>query len=392
MSGAPVIGMELKSSPESAVPSRTRLAISADELSAAALTPPCIVEAHTFADLAQLVAPGGTGKTTMLLHELICIRLGRPVWGLKVLKPGWSLIVTAEDRREQLVARLREIMDAMQLSDADRAAVLIGVLPWDVTGEQMRLVRSRDGNLELTTLADDIVEAYRSDPPVIVLFDPLVSFGADEGLVNSNEQALVTAARRIVRGLGCCVRYVHHTGKGNAREKALDQYGGRGGSALPDGSRMTYVLQTWEPGDRLTPPPGCKPEPGSSITVLARAKLSYARPGLPLIWIKRTGYRFEHFTELQVSTEQAATARADQLAQFLAFELAQGRRYTARQLDAQAAKLGMSRGELREALVELEVNGRVVDADLPKDQRKGRRQTFICPAECAEPSSAIGEA
>lgn len=373
------------------VPPRTRLAITADELEGASLTPRCIVESHTYADLAQIVAPGGTGKTTLLLHELICIAIARPVWGLKVKTPGWSLIVTAEDQRERLVARMREIMDAMDLSPLERRRALADMAVWDVTGEQIKLVYAHDGNLQLTTLADEIVEAYRDDPPVVVLFDPLVSFGAAEERVNDNEQALVTAARRIIRGLGCCVRYVHHTGKANARDKALDQYGGRGGSALPDGSRMTFVLQTWEPEDRLKPPPGCKPERGSSITVLARPKLSYAPPNLPLIWIKRTGFRFEHHVELNVTTEQKAAARAEQMHQFLTFELSQDRRYTRRQLDDCTAKLGMTRAEMREALTELQVSGRVTDADLPKDQRQGSRKTYLCPSNRADLSGAVSD-
>lgn len=375
--------------PPSGVPCRRDLVVSDTELESASLTPPCIVEAHTYADLAQVVAPGGTGKTTVILYELICIALNRPVWGLKVKRPGWSLIVTAEDQRERLVARMREILEGMDLSPMERRRVQSDVIIWDVTGEQMKLAFASDGNLQLTTLADEIVEAYKGDPPVIVLFDPMVSFGVSEERVNDNEQALVTAARRIVRGLGCCVRYVHHTGKAHARDKALDQYSGRGGSALPDGSRMTFVLQTWHPDDRLTPPPGCHPDPQSSIVILARPKLSYARPNLPLIWIKRTGYQFEHFIEYQVTPEQKIAARVEQLHQFLTWELSQDRRYTKNQLDESLGKLGMTRAEMREALTELQVSSRVVDRDLPTDQRQGRRKTYLHPVQSADTDGGI---
>ncbi len=375
----------------SRVPLRGQLTITAEELKAASLTPTCIVESHTYADLAQIVASGGTGKTTLVLHELICISLSRPVWGLKVKKPGWSLIVTAEDQRERLVARIREIMDAMDLSPIERKRAMADLAIWDVTGEQIKLTYARDGNLQLTTLADEIVEAYQDDPPVVVLFDPLVSFGVSEERVNDNEQALVTAARRIIRGLGCCVRYVHHTGQAAARSKTIDQYSGRGGSALPDGSRMTFVLQTWEPDDKLTPPPGCKPDRHSSITILARPKLSYSPPNLPLIWIKRTGFKFEHFVELNVTPEQKTNARIEQLHQFLTFELSQDRRYTKRQLDDCTSKIGMTRAEIREALTELQVSGRVLDQQLPKHLRQGSRKTFLCPSNCAETDGAVGD-
>lgn len=52
------------------------------------------------------VAPGGTGKTTLILYEAICIALGLPLYGLEVKKPGPVLILTAEDSREMLLYRL----------------------------------------------------------------------------------------------------------------------------------------------------------------------------------------------------------------------------------------------------------------------------------------------
>ncbi|OOZ34958.1 AAA family ATPase [Solemya velesiana gill symbiont] len=360
-------------------PSFDELKVTEDELNAAQLTPKCIVENHTYADVAQLIAPGGTGKTTIILYELIRIALGRDVWGCKVVNPGWSLIVTAEDQREQLLARMREILGAMNLIPDERQKAVSSIRIWDVTGEHCKLVFVADGMVQLTNLADRIIEAHKDNPPAVIVFDPLVSFGASEQRVNDNEQALVTAARRIVRALDCCVRYVHHTGKGNAREKALDQYAGRSGSAMADGTRMTFVLHPWEEGDQLKPPPGCRPDRNSSITVLARPKLSYSRPNLPNIWIKRTGYRFESFMELYQTPEQRAAAQANQMHQFLTHELNQGKYYTKNNLDTKAELLGMTRKDLRAAIVDLEITGRVVDTDLPKDQRHGNRKTFLKP-------------
>jgi RecA-family ATPase len=373
------------------VPDRAALTPTDDEIAAASLTPRCIVEHYLYADVAQLVAPGGTGKTTLLLYEAACIALGWPLWGLRTTAPGWTLCVTAEDQRERLIARLREIAAAMELSPDQRRQVFASVLFWDVTGTGRKLVAMADGNIVLTPLADGIVERHRADPPAIVTFDPLVSFGASEQAVNDNEQALVTAARRIVRGLGCCVRYVHHTGKANARGGTLDQYSGRGGSALPDGTRMTAVLQRWEPSDAThdRPPAGCKADSASSITILARAKLSYAPPNLPRLWIKRTGFGFEHFTDLPQSPEAAAAGRADQLERFLISQIKQGRRWTKRQLED--ADLSMSRRDLRAAITALEVAGRVVLAELPAEQRQGSRTHYLCPADhCAGSADTPG--
>jgi len=361
-------------------PPRGRLVIREEELRKAQLTPKCIVERHLYADLAQRVAPGGTGKTTLTLWEAVHIVLGLDLYGCKVVTPGWVLIVTAEDRRERLIARLRRIMDDMSLNTRQRQTVQQGVLIWDVTGEPAKLVQETDGNLILTPLVDRIIDVYQGDPPVLVEFDPLVSFGASENRVNDNEQALVRAARRIVNGLDCCVRYVHHTGKANARERNIDQYSGRGGSALPDGSRMTAVLQAWTPKDTgYRPPKELSLNPKSSVTIYARPKLSYAPPNLPLIWIKREGYRFEWMQDLQRSDVEMRAERAAQILRFLASEIQLERFYTKTSLRSRTSELRMSQHEIRNALEELVVANRLVNQPLPKQYRQGGRKEFLCP-------------
>ncbi|MBK1621641.1 hypothetical protein CKO42_25255 [Lamprobacter modestohalophilus] len=248
---------------ETRPPSRRVLIPSDVEIAGAALAPRCIVDRYLYADVAQVVAPGGTGKTTLLLYEAAMIALGAPLWGLRIEQPGWTLFVTAEDRRERLLARLREIVAALELSEVQRRRVFDSVLFWDLCGSSLKLTQLIQGNVVLTRLADDLGRAHRDDRPAVVTFDPLVSFGATEQAVNDNEQALITSARRIVRTLDCCVRFVHHTGQANARATTLGPHSCRGGSALADGSRMTTVLQAWNPDDEShrRPPPGCKPDP-----------------------------------------------------------------------------------------------------------------------------------
>lgn len=362
------------------------------ELEAATLAPRCIVRGHTYADVAQVVAPGGTGKTTILIREAVHMAVGMDLWGLKVESPGWTLYVSAEDQRPRLLARLREILRAMDLSTEDRAKAIAGFRVWDVAGHSVKLITIRDSNMTLTALADDIVEAYQNDPPAVVVFDPLVSFGASEQAVNDNEQALVTAARRIVRGLDCCVRFVHHTGKGNAREATLDQYSGRGGSALTDGTRMTTVMQAWSPDAQgaLTPPPGCTADNGSTVTIMARPKLSY-EPPLPLVWIRRTGYDFEYFTDPPKQTPAAiASAQADQVERYLISQIAAKRYHTQRTLEESTDTIGIPRAGIRRALSELRVSNRLVDADLPQHLRQGSRKTYLKPvSNCADDDGAV---
>ena len=132
-------------------------------------------------------------------------------------------------------------------------------------------------------------------------------------MVNDNEQRLVEAARRIIRGLGCCVRFIHHTGKANARAKTVDQYSARGGSALPDGSRMMMVMvPVSEPDEAegIKLPSSVTLEPGDQAILLRRAKLSYA-PRQPDIYVIRRGYTFRHTGPDPRSEDEHERARMD---------------------------------------------------------------------------------
>lgn len=363
-----------------------------EELTAARLAPTCFVENYLYADLALVCAAGGTGKTTMLIHEAVCIALGFPVWGNRVAQPGKTLFITAEDSRELFAARLREVMDALRLTDQERARAVASIAVWDVSDQVARLAcLDSAGNIQLTTLADDIVAAFKDQGIVQVVFDPAISFGPGERLVNDAEQAVVLAARRIIRGLNCCVRIIHHTGKANARNGAIDQYAGRGGSAFADGARMVTILSSLGDGSPFALPDGFTLQEGESGFILARAKLSYCAPQ-PNIFIRRSGYHFDHVIEERLNPEQRVTRDAQTVLTFLESELAAGRKHTARTL-RDAAGLKLSRKRLDAALASLEVNGLLKETPLPEEERRGARKTYLGPlAHWGKPNSPLGQA
>jgi len=364
---------------------------SESELGTARLSPKCIVDNYLYSDLAVVCAAGGTGKTTLLIFEAIHIALGRDLWGCRVMNPGKTLFVTAEDSRELFAARQREIMDAMNLSDGERRIVLESIAVWDVSGAMARLAElDQGGNIRLTGLADDIVDAYRDAGLVQIVFDPAISFGPGERLVNDGEQAVVTACRRIFRGLDCCVRLVHHTGKANARNGALDQYASRGGTALPDGCRMVTVLSPVSETAQ-NPPDGFRLLPGESGFVMARPKLSYCPPQ-PNVWIRRRGWTFDYFADVRRTTDETLARDSERLAEFVKDEALHGRKHTARTLDGLIDKIGLPRTRMRAALANLQVCGRIFERDFPDSERRGKRKTYLAVAShCAEPNGAIDE-
>lgn len=288
---------------------------SVSEWASARLDPGCIVENYVYRDVALLIAPGSTGKTTATLFEAVCIALGRPLWGLRVVTPGPVLIVTAEDRREFLVARLREICNAMGLAEEEMQQVRQMIRIDDRTGQAARrLTTIVNDMVEVAAFAMDIVKGCRrvGFAPVLVQFDPVVSFGVGEARVNDAEQGLIHAARVVMTELNCCVRLVHHSGKGPALEKRADQYAARGGSALSDGARMVSVMHAATAGE-LFKATGRSLHDGESAFALHRPKMSYSpSQDKNVIFVVRRGFGFEHAPMLNADSPDAIQAEQAQ--------------------------------------------------------------------------------
>lgn len=288
---------------------------SMEELESAKLHPRVLVTHYLYADLRNLIAAGGVGKTTLLIYEAIHAALGLPIWGFDVPKPFRTVFITKEDSREIFAGRLREAMKELSLSEHDKVQVLSMVHVVDLRGDSRKLAQIKsDGQVtpdekHLDLLISHILPAK----PDRIIFDPLISFTVGESRVNEAEQGVVEAARYIMRKIpDIAVDVVHHTGKANARNMAVDQYAGRNGTALPDGSRMVAVMI--EPSrDSFYEQTGIQllASDGRVGLRMAFPKSSYCqRP--PDIYIVRKGFHFELLP--QVTQEQRALFREEKKA------------------------------------------------------------------------------
>ena len=349
--------------------------ITAEELASARSSPDCIVENLFYADVGNLIAPGGVGKTTLMMHILACIVTGRPVLGEIVRKTGPVLLVTAEDSRETLVARLRAIMASLELSASERDAVMRDLRIADVSGDGFKLTEVIGDVVLPGANVLTLIDAARLINPVLIAIDPAVSFGVGESRVNDAEQGLIEAARRLRNELNCAVVYIHHSGKANSREKTLDQYSGRGGSAFADGSRMVHVLQNLTPAE-WQKETGGEYAPGETGLILARPKMSYCPPPGD-IYIRRTGFNFERVEPVENNKAAQIERHANQVWQLLVDELKHGRLHSKNSLqEADAGSL--KRNQIRSALSWLEATGRIEERKRTDTGRGGAR-TYIHP-------------
>lgn len=358
------------------------------ELDAMELTPRCLLPDMLFADVRCRIAAGGTGKTTVMLYEAAMLALGREVWGRTPDHAINTMIITREDGRETLLARLREVMRSAMLGDDDRANVLHCVRIMDMSANPFRL-SIVDGDVVTPNMPgiDGILSAIDAESfqPDWVILDPAVSFGVGESRVNDAEQGLVEAARIIRNRLNCCVEYIHHTGKANAREKSLDQYAGRGGSAFADGARMVCVMQPLTP-EEWQKETNTALEDGWQGLVMALPKMSYTKPQAP-VFIKRHGWQFEQCEVARADYDGEREAIANQVWQFLSHEASLGRRYSTKDLTLAREDMRLSKHQVEAAVSRLKVSGRVIQVG-----KAGTKQTLeaieISHETSGEPSPA----
>ncbi len=356
-------------------------AIGADEWTMARSTPDCIVENYLFADVALMVATGGTGKTTLVLFEAIHIVLGLELYGLQVKKPGPVLIITAEDTREMLVARLRSICNELCLSVDQLEQVRCGVRISDLSGGGNKLTAVVGDVVCPNHLVQEVIHASKIQSPVLVVIDPAVSFGVGEARVNDAEQGLIEAARKIRSQLNCCVRYIHHVSKAAGKEGDVSQFASRGGTAFADGARMVTVMRGgFSPGEwqSLT---GYRLGIDENALLMARPKLSYAPPQ-DHIYIVRDGYSFTRVMPRKADPIAELEAVNNQVWQLLTEELKNEHYHSQNTLAALGQIANLKRQQIRDAVRLLIASGRVEER--PKlHTGKGGATKYLHPVELA---------
>ena len=347
-------------------------AINDDEWEHSELAPPCIVDKYLYVDLGQQSGPGGLGKTTFSLFEAIHIVLGIPLFGLEIHKPGPVVMLTAEDRRPLLIARLRRIAEEMGLTRAQVVEVCRSVRIHDVTCEGYRLSQSIGDTIIPTPFIDEIIDAYTPLEPSLMIMDPLASFGIGED--NNAMQATVEAGRRIIRGLGCCLRYTHHLGQDASRALIKDQFAGRGGTALPNGCRIIHILQPMGAKEWMERT-GEPLAPTENAISLSRPKVSYCPPQ-DEIFIRRSGYRFEALERAPDDPTARVKRDAATILDFLRKQYIEGERMTQNALFS--SELGIAQKGIRAAVTRLLEQGEVINKKIEPPPQRGAKE-FLFP-------------
>jgi RecA-family ATPase len=193
----------------------------------------------------QLVAEGGTGKTTILLYLLIAAAAEMEWLGLRIERYGTCVLLSLDDSQDDLDSVLAEIVLAMGLTSRQV----------DLVRRRVRLISLRGCDVSFTRggqrtdVPNRIANALSGVPDLVcVALDTQRQFSGGD----SNEDRVAMIAAQSVSAIAerlkvTCI-LTHHVGKGQSRSGVDDMYIGLGSTATPDTLRFVLRLErvSWD--------------------------------------------------------------------------------------------------------------------------------------------------
>jgi hypothetical protein len=185
------------------------------------------------------VAPGGVGKSSLLLTEAMAMATGRNLLGEGVRKPLRVWYFNGEDPRDELQRRLEAVRQHYDVDPEE-----IGDRLFIDSGRERDLViatQTKAGTVILEPCVEALVEAIRRLEIDVLVIDPFVSsHSVPENDNNAIDQVAKKGWGRVAELGNCAVELSHHVRKTGGEAATVED--ARGGSALLAAVRSARVL------------------------------------------------------------------------------------------------------------------------------------------------------
>ena len=193
-----------------------------------------------------IVAPGGTGKSQLVLQLGFCVATGERFAGTwDVGEQGSVLLLFAEDDKEEIHRRLHDIVDSMSAFDPTKRA----------NAESRLYIRSLVGKNNLMTDGDSRTGVTETDfvdrllkvteqikDLKLIVIDPASRFRGGEENSAEDTTRFIEQVERLCQASGATVLVLHHSNKRSQADGSQDQSAARGSSAFADGVRWLMTL------------------------------------------------------------------------------------------------------------------------------------------------------
>lgn len=190
-------------------------------------------------EVTAIIAPGGTGKSTITNTTAISLTSGRELLGQTLpCGPQAVWIYNLEDGTEELERQLSAACKYHGITSAecqDRLHLDSGLVQPLCTATEVR-----DGFILAEEVFAQLTATIRDRDISVVIVDPFVSSHAVRENSNEAIDAIAKRWKRLAQETGCAVVLVHHTKKLSGREVTAED--GRGAVALRDAARIVLTL------------------------------------------------------------------------------------------------------------------------------------------------------
>jgi hypothetical protein len=184
-------------------------------------------------------APGGVGKTALLLAETIALATGRDLLSDHLREHGRVWYIGLEDPFEEYQRRVAAIAIQYGLNPAELTSSLF----LDSGRDQNFIIahESRNGIEVAEPIVASVIDNVRDNQISLIVVDPFVASHRVDESANMKIEAVARLWAGIAEKTGTAVELVHHVRKGtNGAEPSADDL--RGASALVNAARSVRVL------------------------------------------------------------------------------------------------------------------------------------------------------
>ncbi len=196
-----------------------------------------------------LAAPGGQGKTSVLLADILAMCSGRNLIGAAPVRPLAVLYHSAEDDRAEAGRRIAGAMKHHGISATDLGGRLFVTSGRGKVARRIKLARmGAKGPEEVPGAVDAVVDLATSRKVDVIAFDPLAAMHDLPENDNAAMNFLLDLLRQIADRTAAGIILTHHTSKAAAQDMDAAGAGAvRGASAVVDGSRVTQTFVRMTP-------------------------------------------------------------------------------------------------------------------------------------------------
>jgi hypothetical protein len=251
------------------------------------------------------VAPGGYGKTTLILCNTTEMCTGKGLIGPAPIGGALRVLYwNAEDPEDEVERRIAAICIHYQI-DATALGGQLFLGSKISNGERLAKIDRKTGEVILNKPLFAAVEQFIADNKIdCVIFDPLIAFHAVPENDNSAMEKLIKAGfEQLATAQNCCVELSQHTRKNTQGELTADD--SRGASAITFAARSVRVVNRMTVAEADMPK--IEPEERRHYLRVSRDKTNLAPPG-KATWIHLVGVELPngdgglHGDNVQVAT------------------------------------------------------------------------------------------